>query len=243
MTGLDDLAGLPFAGMPEFGSGPGGASGQPAGSGIDQALVRQWQDAEARVYRLVLSSAERYELSVTLVRAVADALADVPDDEELVRRYDDWRAVVQQVARERGVPADALDQEAVAGAAFSLRHAELVSSRARAAAIARVGQARAEGLAWATLYESGTAPADDLPSMAYHVVQGCLHSPWGVHASAVFDVDTNEMVYLVEPVAVDVDEASWWAADQAPVAERTCADLAAWRAAQDEMRTQLAAAG
>jgi hypothetical protein len=64
-----------------------------------------------------------------------------------------------------------------------------------------------------------------------------------VHGSVTFDLDSSAMVYLVEPVAVDVAEASWWIPDTPPLPERTCDDVETWRAVMADVRRALAAAG
>jgi hypothetical protein len=201
--------------------------------------LRRWHEAEGRVYQLVLTSPELYELSLVLVRAVADELGGVVSEAGLVRSYAGAGEVVERVAAARGVDVGRVDVGAVAGAGFCLRHGELVAAHAQQAARRRVEEARAAGRTWATLHESGTLPEPGGFGVGYHVIEASLEVPWGVHGSATFDLETGSMVYLVEPVAVDVGEASWWIPDEAPVAERTCGDVDTWRAALAEMRTEL----
>ena len=203
--------------------------------------LRHWRDAESRVYGLVLTSPELYELSLGLVRAVADELASVTTEAGLVAAYDADPGVVRRVAEARGVDLHVVDAAAVAGASFCLRHGELVAAHAHEAAQRRVSEARAAGRSWATLHESGTVPEPGAMTAGYHVVEASLTVPWGLHGSITFDLEANAMVYLVEPVAVDVAEASWWMADSPPVPSGTYGDLDAWRTALDDMRAALVA--
>ncbi len=204
---------------------------------------RQWKAAEGRLYGLVLTSPELYETSLGLVRALADGLAGVRTEAGLVAAYAGGERVLRDVAAGRGVDLGLVDTAAVLGAAFCLRHGELRSARARELALLRVRQAASAGRSWVTLHESGTLPKPGSLSAGYQVVEACLEVPWGVHGSVTFDLDSNAMVYQVEPVAVDVTEASWWVPDAPPVPERTCADVDSWRTAMADVRHALQAVG
>jgi hypothetical protein len=210
---------------------------------------RQWREAEGRLYQLVLTSPELYELSLGLVRAVADELVGVTCEATLVSAYATGSDVLDRVVATRGAQdpngvtdLSLVDTAAVVGAGFSLRHGELVAAHTRETALLRVRDARAAGRSWVTLHESGTVPLPGRLGAGYHLVDASLDVPWGVHASVTFDLDTSTMVYLVEPVAVDLAEASWWIADDAPVPERTCPDVDTWRQALADARAALVGA-
>jgi hypothetical protein len=203
--------------------------------------LSRWREAEGRLYRLVLTSPELYEVSLGLVRAVADELGSVLTEAALVESFATARELVHRVAERNGVDLGLIDADAVVAAGFSLRHGELVAAHAREAALRRVQQARAAGRSWVTLHESGTLPRPGQLGAGYHLVEGSLLVPWGVHASVTFDVDTSSMVYLVEPVAVDIAEASWWIPDEVPVPNRTCPDVDTWQTAMADLRRALAA--
>lgn len=217
---------------------PGEWAAEPAA--IARCL-REWHDAEGRVYALVLTAPELYEVSLQLVRAVADELGCVTNEAGLVEAYDADPGLVGRVAAARGVDLRAVDAAGVAGAGFGLRHGELVAAHAHEAAQRRVHEAREAGRSWATLHESGTLPEPGALGAGYHLVEASLCVPWGVHGSVTFDLEASAMVYLVEPVAVDVAEASWWLSDDLPVPAGTYPDLDSWRAALDEMRATLVA--
>jgi hypothetical protein len=204
-------------------------------------LLSRWREAEGRLYGLVLTSPELYELSLGLVRAVADELGAATTEAALVASYASGPELVRRVADAGGVDLGLIDADAVVAAGFSLRHGELVAAHAREAALRRVQQARAAGRSWVTLHESGTVPQHGRLGTGYHLVEGSLQVPWGVHASVTFDLDTSSMVYLVEPVAVDIAEASWWIPDELPAPSRTCSDLDLWQAAVADLRRTLAA--
>jgi hypothetical protein len=218
-----------------------GSGGWAADAATLARCLRDWHDAEGRVYGLVLTAPELYELSLELVRAVADELGSVTTEAGLVQAYTADPEIVGRVAAARGVDLRVVDVTAVAGASFCLRHGELVAAHAHQAAQQRVSDARAAGQSWATLHESGALPEPGSFTAGYHLVEASLDVPWGLHGSITFDLEDNAMVYLVEPVAVDVAEASWWLADSPPVPAGTYADLDAWREALDDMRAALVA--
>lgn len=203
--------------------------------------LRDWRDAEGRVYGLVLTVPELYELSLGLVRAVADELGGVTSEAGLVEAYTADPGIVGRVAAARGIDLRVVDVPAITGASFCLRHGELVAAHAHQAAQQRVDEARNAGRSWATLHESGTVPEPGSFSAGYHLVEASLVVPWGLHGSITFDLEANTMVYGVEPVAVDLAEASWWMADSPPVPDGTYADLESWRTALDDMRAALVA--
>jgi hypothetical protein len=201
----------------------------------------RWREAESRLYRLVLTSPELYETSLRLVRAVADELRAVTSEADLVALDADGTQVLDRVSRTEAGDLSMIDTAAVVAAGFSLRHAELVAAHDRDVALQRVQLARAAGRPWVTLHESGVLPTPGQLGAGYHLVEGSMQVPWGVHASATYDLDSATMVYLVEPVAVDVTDASWWVPDDAPVPTRTCADVAAWQEALTDVRERLTA--
>jgi hypothetical protein len=223
------------------GTDAGGTSAWAADPAELATCLSRWHEAEGRLYGLVLTSPELYEVSRPRVRALADELGTSVSEAQLVASYAAGTELLHRVADRDAVDLSLIDTAAVTAAGFCLRHGELVAANAREAALRRVHQARAAGLPWVTLHESGTLPRPGQLGAGYHLVEGSLQVPWGVHASVTFDLDTSTMVYVVEPVAVDVAEASWWLPDDPPVPSRTCADVDSWRAAVTEVRTSLAA--
>jgi hypothetical protein len=93
------------------------------------ALVLRWREAERRLYPLILSDLDLYEHCVLLVRAVADQLGDAPSVEELADLFDRATELVLVTATRLGIPMEEVEEAntaTIAGAAFSLRHTELL---------------------------------------------------------------------------------------------------------------------
>lgn len=203
------------------------------------ALQGRWRQAEGRLYPLIVADPEGYEASLRLVRAVADELRDVVRIDDLVTWFDRSDELLVRAAPAAGVDVSQVDRDAVAGAAFALRLGQLEREAAHAAAQERVATARREGRTWVTLQESGRRTANGEVIPPYHLVEGCLTSPWGLHASVIFDMDANAVVYGVEAVHVDLDGTRWWVDDDLPVEARTHPDAQSWAASLDELREEL----
>ena len=58
-----------------------------------------WRRAEARVYPTVMVDAAMYEQYLTMVRAVADELADVRTEDELVTAWEERRELASASSR------------------------------------------------------------------------------------------------------------------------------------------------
>jgi hypothetical protein len=202
-------------------------------------LAARWRDAERRLYPLIMSAPELYERSTTLVRAVTDELRTAANLNELAALFGDSEQLVARAGAGAGVNVSAIDVDAVAGAAFALRYAELEGEVTRAAALERVAAARRDGATWATLYESGVKTAAGVVVPPYHLLEACLVHPWGLHASAVYDIEADVVSYQVEVTRVETETGRWWVDDDPPIAERKEDDVESWQAALADMRAVL----
>lgn len=214
------------------------ATAQVGGRPDTKALLAGWRDAERRLYPLLLSSPEMYERSLRLVRGVADQLAAVATIDGLGTAYANRAALVASAVENAGTASAAVDVEAVVGAAFALRYAEIENEAKRAAAQAAVAAARLAGQPWVTLYESGVNNADG-PVPPYNVLEACLGRPWGLLSSVAFDVDTDAVLYRVEVTRVDIENVQWWVDDEVPAKARTHLDVRAWQASRSQLRDLL----
>jgi len=214
------------------------ATATPGAQPDPATLLAGWRDAERRLYPLLLSSPEMYERSLRLVRGVADQLTAVATIDELGTAYTNREALVAGAIEDAGIAAAAVDVEAVVGAAFALRYAEIENAAKRAAAQAAVAAARRAGESWVTLYESGVENVGG-PVPPYNVLEACLDKPWGLLSSAAFDVDTDAVIYRVEVTRVDIDNVQWWVDDDVPAKARTHLDVAAWQASRSQLRDLL----
>ena len=64
---------------------------------VREDAVAAWRRAEARVYPTVMVDATMYEQYLTMVRAVADELADVRTEDDLVTAWEERRELAGAV--------------------------------------------------------------------------------------------------------------------------------------------------
>ena len=98
---------------------------------VREDAVAAWRRAEARVYPTVMVDAAMYEQYLTMVRAVADELADVRTEEDLLTAWEERRELASAVVARHAPSMRAfMDLEAVRDAAFCHRHREITRARA-----------------------------------------------------------------------------------------------------------------
>lgn len=200
-----------------------------------EEAVRDWRSAEERLYPVVMVRPDLYTKSIQLVRAVADRLREERTPADLLAAYGRAAQLVAEVVETSGLPAEELDLALVAGAAFSLRHRELVSESQRAEAIRRIQQAKERGERWAVIYETDPGM---LP-MPYRRLEMHLPSGAGLHAFVEEDPATSGPLYGVEAVQLDPATGDW-EADAAPLAERrTFGSPGEWQQAIEDLREHL----
>jgi hypothetical protein len=140
--------------------------------------------------------------SMRLVRAVADNLASVRSVEELAEAWGRATELAESAARGLGMETEsAADLELMAGAAFALRHRELVAEATRSATRRRIEQARTLGEEWVVLSEAGL-PEAPFPQ-PYSRVEMRLADGFAIHTVAELDPDSEGIVYSVEGLRLD----------------------------------------
>ncbi|CAN5877066.1 hypothetical protein BH23ACT10_BH23ACT10_19170 [soil metagenome] len=166
------------------------------------AAVAAWRRADERLYPVVMVDPQRYTRIVSVVRAVADRLADHETVEDLVAARPDGHDVVVSACETSGVPVEHLGNvDAVADAAFGLRHREIEVTRRRQHTTARVVAARANGDPWVTIVESGRA---DHPGVApFQRIDMCLADGSAIRAAVDVDPDSYNAVYSIELLRLD----------------------------------------
>ena len=197
-----------------------------------EELSRRWQRAEERLYPVVMVRPDLYELSLRLVRAVADRLALYLSEEALAEAYRGAGELVTQAAREEQIPTSELDLGLVADAGFSLRRREVVTELHRSEAIRRIQAARERGQPWTVLYETGSG----FPPLPYRRLEMQVADGAGLHAFIELDPGTGQPVYGLEAVQLDPATGDW-GMDAPQLAERRLlSSRQDWERAIDELR-------
>lgn len=210
---------------------------------LDEAMVRRWTEAEARLYPVVLVRPELYERYVRLVRAVADELAaSAPAGaagqagsggslDALGTRFAGAEDLVRETAGRLGIPVQDMDLELVAGAAFAHRWREALQEQHRSEALERIAGARERGDVWVVVYETGR-----LEAPPYRRLEMRLSDGLGVHAFVELDPETGGPSWGMESVQLDARTGDWVPEAGHLVARRTFPDAASWTEAIERAR-------
>jgi hypothetical protein len=169
---------------------------------LREDAVAAWRRAEARVYPTVMVDAAIYEQYLTMVRAVADELADVRTEDDLVTAWEERRELAGAVVARHAPSLRAfMDLEAVRDAAFCHRHRDIMRSRGKEIARERLEQAWIDKAEWVVLF-------DDVTPLGSHRLEMHVRSGHGLHASCKRDVD-RPATYSLEVVQLDPATGAW----------------------------------
>lgn len=199
-------------------------------------LVRRWREDEARLYPVVMVRPDLYERAGRLVRALADELAVHTTEPELAAAFRDAeRTLVGLVAR-TGLPTDDVDLGLVTGAAFCMRHREIVAADQRRRTFVLIAQARERGDAWVVLHESGSPAA-----MPFRRLEMRLEDGAALHLFVEPDPATGRPLHGVQGLRLDPVSGDW-STGTTPEEVRTFEDASAWEQAAAEWRRRLGGA-
>jgi len=176
---------------------------------VREDAVAAWRRAEARVYPTVMVDAAMYEQYLTMVRAVADELADVRTEDDLVTAWEERRELASAVVARHAPSMRAfMDVDAVRDAAFCHRHREITRARGKEIARERLEQAWREQAEWVVLF-------DDVTPLGSHRLEMHVRSGRALHASCKRDLD-RPPTYSLEVVPLDPGTGAWLL-DQPPL--------------------------
>lgn len=168
-----------------------------------RSQVTAWRQAEDSLYASVLQVPALYTTCIRLVRATADAMADIDDLEGLLREFSEGDPdVVASVADNLELPqGEFLDYDLVREAAFYLRYQEIQGARYSAEVQQKVDEARAAGAEWVVLHESRTRVRGHgyVRRLEMHLPDG-----FGMYTATELDWEKGR-VYVVEPISLDPD--------------------------------------
>lgn len=195
-------------------------------------LIDEWNTAEGRIATLALSRPDAYETYLRAVRVVADALGGVTSVEALAEAHAHATPLAERALHGAGFLPGEVKASQVAGAAFALRYRQLWGEERRAAAAARIREARDRGQPWVTIYEEGIP---GIPSpQPYRRLEMRLADGAGLHAFVEEDPGTGEPRYGLERLVLDPDTGD---AAGEPRDRRMFRDAAEWERNLAEARS------
>jgi hypothetical protein len=185
-------------------SGPGeerAAGTPPGGAGIPLEVLRSWDEAEARLFPLVMARPDLYQQAIGLIQRLASRLREMcPDLTALLAAHEQGiRLAPEELA---GWAAAGMRPEYVAAAACAMRYRELVASLAARGRLAALARARDEGRSWAVVQETGSP--ERAPYVPYQRVEADVVSGRAVIVSIEPDETLSRAVHRLDQAQLDL---------------------------------------
>jgi hypothetical protein len=180
---------------------------------VPPSVLRSWDEAEARLFPLVMAQPELYQQALGMVRQVIARLRETcPDLPALLAAHERGEDLVADLDDDTAAAVPGIRPALIASAACAMRYREIVALMAAQGRLAALARARAQGLSWAVLEESGQA--DRAPYVPYQRVEAEVRSGRAVVVSIGPDETLSRAVYRLEEGQVDVTSGALRIGDQ-----------------------------
>jgi hypothetical protein len=186
------------AGVPDA---PGAQlSGRPGGREVPRAVLRSWDQAEARLFPTIMARPDVYQQSVTLIQQLLSRLRDSCRDlPALLAAHERSGDLVADLA---GAADTGIQPDLVAAAACAMRYRELMASLAAQGRLAALARARDQGQAWAVVEETGSP--DRAPFVPYQRIEAEVGTGRAVIISIEPDETLSRAVHRLDEGQVDL---------------------------------------
>ena len=189
------------------GSGPasaGSPSPRPGAAEIPRAVLRSWDEAEARLFPTVMARPDLYQQSVSMIQRLLALLRETcPDLASLLAAHERGGDLAADLSPDLAEQADAgIRPDLVAAAACAMRYRELVASLAAQGRLAALAAARDRGQAWAVVTESGSP--DRAPFVPYQRIEAEVATGRAVIISIEPDETLSRAVHRLDEGQVDL---------------------------------------
>lgn len=162
-----------------------------------------WETAEAKLYPAVTTRPDVYQRVVTVVARTVERLRALgPSTGALLAAAQDGPGLVTEVMAEHGLSAYELDLDLVAGAAFAMRHREVVAEQAARRRLRLLAEAHRAGQDWAVVQERGEHAGD--PFVPYERLEVEVATGRALLVTARGDEEYRAVVHAVEELRVDL---------------------------------------
>jgi hypothetical protein len=174
----------------------------PAGGdpGVPPSVLRSWDQAEARLFPLVMAQPEVYELALGVIGRLLERLRETcADFPALLAAHERGGDLVADLLGEQmpGVGPDLM-----AAGACAMRYRELVALAAATGRLAALARARERGLSWAVVEETGSV--DRVPYIPYQRIEAEAGSGRAVIVSIQPDETLSRAVYRLDMGQIDL---------------------------------------
>ncbi|HYB48980.1 MAG TPA: hypothetical protein VED20_16770 [Streptosporangiaceae bacterium] len=189
------------------GSGPASAGAPPPQPGereIPRAVLRSWDEAEARLFPMVMARPDLYQQSVSMIQRLLALLRETcPDLPSLLAAHERGGDLTADLSADLPDETDAgIRPDLVAAAACAMRYRELVASLAAQGRLAALAAARDRGQAWAVVAESGSP--DRAPFVPYQRIEAEVATGRAVIISIEPDETLSRAVHRLDEGQIDL---------------------------------------
>ena len=191
----------PASSGPESAGAPGAQpGGRPGGQEVPRAVLRSWDQAEARLFPTIMARPDVYQQSVTLIQQLLGRLRDTcPDLPALLAAHERGGDLVADLP---GAADTGIQPDLVAAAACAMRYRELMASLAAQGRLAALARARDQGQAWAVVEETGSP--DRAPFVPYQRIEAEVGTGRAVIISIEPDETLSRVVHRLDEGQVDL---------------------------------------
>ena len=181
-------------------SGPDSAGAQSAGPEVPRAVLRSWDEAEARLFPTIMARPDVYQQAVSLIQQLLGRLRETCLDlPSLLAAHERGGDLVDELAE----GADAgIQPGLVAAAACAMRYRELVASLAAQGRLAALTRARDQGESWAVVAETGSE--DRAPFVPYQRIEAEPGTGRAVIISIEPDETLSRALYRLDQGQIDL---------------------------------------
>jgi len=190
--------------MAGAGSGPAGSG--PAGSGsghaavVPRAVLRSWDEAEARLFPTVMARPDLYQQSVSLIQLLLGRLRETCSDlPALLAAHERGGDLADELAEGAGT---GIQADLVAAAACAMRYRELTAELAARGRLAALARAREAGEAWAVVQETGSV--NQAPFIPYQRIEAEVGTGRALIVSIEPDETLSRAVHRLDQGRIDL---------------------------------------
>jgi hypothetical protein len=174
--------------------------GRPGGQEVPRAVLRTWDQAEARLFPTIMARPDVYQQSVTLIQQLLGRLRDTCSDlPALLAAHERGGDLVADLT---GAADTGIQPDLVAAAACAMRYRELMASLAAQGRLAALARARDQGQAWAVVEETGSP--DRAPYVPYQRIEAEVGTGRAVIISIEPDETLSRAVHRLDEGQVDL---------------------------------------
>ena len=179
-----------------------GRGAEPAGGnpGIPQSVLRSWDQAEARLFPLVMARPELYKEALGAIQRLLERLRETCQDlPALLAAHERGGDLVTDLP---GESVAGVRPALIAAGACAMRYRELLTLMAATGRLAALDQARDRGLSWAVVAESGQA--DRAPYVPYQRIEAETGTGRAMIVSIQPDETMSRAVYYLDTGQIDL---------------------------------------